>query len=383
MVSVPRQVYGFQPSPPTDGALADVCNSQQFYGDNVTLVVEDAGVVVAEASAISMQQNLRGSMYPMAGIAGVATSPLARRRGYGRAVVVELLGQMRDEGRVLSCLYPFRPSFYQRFGYVGLPKAKTASFAPTDLAGLLDADLPGEVSLSRVRDGYDAYRAFTRRVLTRRHGFAELPDRQGAQLREADDRWLAMAHVDGEVVAAVTYRITKFGGELLADHLLAMGPMGRALLLQFFARHIDQVSRIVVSTAPDEFPELWATDLAVAMQTQVAFPVSPAPLARVLSLEALGGVAVGSGRVVIEVVDDPLIAGSYELAAVDGSLELSRSPVAAPTASLTVPGISGLVYGVLDPADIVVRGLGRIPSEAQQQLRSLFPRAVPYLFADF
>jgi len=41
------------------------------------------------------------------------------------------------------------------------------------------------------------------------------------------------------------------------------------------------------------------------------------------------------------------------------------------------------VYGVLDPVDVITRGLGNVTRQAVEPLRSLFPREMPYLFADF
>ena len=46
-------------------------------------------------------------------------------------------------------------------------------------------------------------------------------------------------------------------------------------------------------------------------------------------------------------------------------------------------GLSALVYGVLDPVDVVARGLGTVSGDAIGPLRTLFPREMPYLFADF
>jgi hypothetical protein len=43
--------------------------------------------------------------------------------------------------------------------------------------------------------------------------------------------------------------------------------------------------------------------------------------------------------------------------------------------------MSALIYAVLDPEDIVIRGLGDIPAEPAARLRTLFPRQVPYLYA--
>ena len=45
--------------------------------------------------------------------------------------------------------------------------------------------------------------------------------------------------------------------------------------------------------------------------------------------------------------------------------------------------MSALIYGVLGPENIVVRGLGDIPAESAARLRTRFPRQVPYLYARF
>lgn len=45
--------------------------------------------------------------------------------------------------------------------------------------------------------------------------------------------------------------------------------------------------------------------------------------------------------------------------------------------------MSGLIYGVLDPDDVVVRGFGEVPVDVAPRLRALFPRRIPYLFASF
>ena len=90
----------------------------------------------------------------------------------------------------------------------------------------------------------------------------------------------------------MTYRITEHGGDLLADDLLTTGPLGRALLLRFFASHVDQVTRISVRVDPDESPEQWAMDLDFVSEAKVAVPSFHAPMARILSLDALAGMAV-------------------------------------------------------------------------------------------
>lgn len=385
--SFPLQAYAFEASPIGPSRVEEFREYLPYNAGNRTLVAEEDGGAVAAASAIPMRQNLRGRVLPMAGVAGVATHPLARRRGHVRALLHQLLDEMRAEGHALTALHPFRASFYERFGYVGLPARRTAVFSPADLAPLLRAELPGEVVWERIGAGYPAWRAYTERCLHERHGFAVFPDFRAVGLRDRDDRWLLTVVRDGATVGAVTYRIDDHGGELIADDLLAGDPYARASLLQFFARHVDQVERIRVHLPADELPELWLTDLAVHVEARVSRPGSPAPMARLLSLDALAGLPAGTGRVTVELVGDRWLAGTHLLDGATGRLEVLPEDAAAvgsvPAATLTAAGLSALAYGVLDPVEVAIRGLGVVPADAATELRRIFPRQVPYLFADF
>jgi hypothetical protein len=80
-------------------------------------------------------------------------------------------------------------------------------------------------------------------------------------------------------------------------------------------------------------------------------------------------------------VDDDLIGGTWQLAGDGGRLTVAKG--AEPQARLTAAGLSGLVYGVLDPVDVIARGLGTVEAGAIEPLRALFPREMPFMFADF
>jgi hypothetical protein len=123
--------------------------------------------------------------------------------------------------------------------------------------------------------------------------------------------------------------------------------------------------------------------MAAVTEAVTSFPASPAPMARVLSVAALTGMPAGRDRVTVEVTGDPYIGGRYTLDGMTGSLEAARSDGSAVDASLTAAGLSALVYGVLDPEEVVVRGLGEIPRDAAARLRRLFTRCQPYVCARF
>ena len=139
----PLQSYAFFRSPGTDEETETYRRRMIYYATAVSLIAEEDGQALAGVGAFPMRQNLRGGVHDMAGVASVSSHPAARRRGLVRALLERLMRQMRDEGCALSALYPFRPSFYARFGYVGLPRRRTASFAPEGLSHLLKAELPG------------------------------------------------------------------------------------------------------------------------------------------------------------------------------------------------------------------------------------------------
>ena len=292
--TVPVHAYAFAPSP-SAGIRERMAGNQPYYAGDITVVAEDDGVAVASASAVPMRQNVRGTVFRMAGIAGVATLPQARRRGYASALVTELLGIMRDDGHPVSTLYPFRPSFYERHGFVGLPQAKTVVFPLSSVAWLRSASLAGDVRWGTIEEHYNAYRGLLERLLASQHGFAVLPGSRMERFRLAEDRWLATAWAGDALIGAVTYEISGYGGDLAAGDLLTASPLGRALLLGFFGTHAGQVEKVSVVVPPGETPELWGTDFAAEISSNVAFPTSLAPMGRVLSLEGLAGMPVGVG----------------------------------------------------------------------------------------
>ncbi|GAA0799930.1 GNAT family N-acetyltransferase [Spirilliplanes yamanashiensis] len=370
----PLATYAFLPSPEPakEPAKEPDPRDVEYHRETVTFVAQEGGETLAGVSGLPMRQNVRGVVLGMAGVASVTSSPLARRRGVVRALLGRLFEEMRGAHPV-SVLYPFRPSFYEQFGFAGLPAARTVAFAPGGLGHLVRRELPGSVHWRPVAEGYDEQRAFALELLGRRHGFVAFAESRAVMLRDAP-RWLVTARDgSGRTVGAAAYRIERQGGDLVADTFWTEGVLGRSLLLQFFARHVDQVGRVVLPLASaGEAPELWGTDLTVEVTQRVAHPTAVAPMARVLDPLGLDGMRAGEGRAVVELPE-----GRFELAG-DGVLRVRRTD-RSPDATLTTQGFSALVYGVLDVAEVEVRGFGAGSAE----LDRIFPRELPFISEAF
>jgi len=82
-----------------------------------SFIAEKDGKIVGTATGIPFETWVGGAKLRLMGIAGVATGWEARRQGVARALMLALLDRAKEEGFHLMGLYPFRPSFYQAFGF--------------------------------------------------------------------------------------------------------------------------------------------------------------------------------------------------------------------------------------------------------------------------
>ncbi len=370
--------YAFSPSPPLRDREAREDALRRRLGATHMAVYEDDEPVVCGASR-PLIQNVRGVNLPMAGVLDVTTHPQARRRGYAKRLMVELLATVREQGAAVSALYPFRESFYQRLGYVTVPQSKRVRLNPLTLQSLLDIDLGGQVELLSIEDGYPFYREFMEAYRDQTHGLALfVHDDMAERLR--GNRWLALARADGQVDGVMLYELR---GEqigryhLKADRFYYSNPRGRYLLLEWIARHIDQAAEAEIILPSFEVPESWLADLRLEIQT--AHHITP--MVRVLDVAQLEGLAVGPGNVTVS-LRDPICSwneGKWSLGSDDGRLLIE--PGDGPQADLTIQALTALVYGTHDPEEFVLRRWGELDAETVRTLRGMFNRQWPHLDA--
>jgi predicted acetyltransferase len=371
--------YAFHATPPL--------MNEQEWKENVKsrervtyFALFEDGRPASGAAATPMIQHVRGKLFDANGLWAVATAPGARRNGYCRRVIAQLLSALHDEGQVFSNLYPFRESFYERLGYVTFPLPRIAKLTPSALLPLMEQDLGGQVELTLIGDGFDMYREYLDRLLPRTHGMAVFVagDRAAAQRNRF---WLAQAKVKGETVGLMLYEIR---GDHIAQFLLRAirfyyeTSLGRYLLLQWIARHTDQASEVEIWLAPFEQPETWLSDMQVKTESPVR-----APMGRVLDVSRLGGMHTGPGHFSARIADSlcPWNEGVWRFDSSDGALQVLRGDEA--DCDLSIQALTSLVYGTHDPDDFAIRGWGNPSPQIQATLRAMFPPMTPYLHESF
>lgn len=381
--AVADYAFGASPQKPN---LEEQRRRLQFRDPNAkTLVIFEDGQPVATTTSHPMQQNVRGKVLPMSGIAAVATLPVARRRGYIRQLFDRFFADIHVREQPVSCLYPFRESFYERLGYAALPAPRYATLDPTELTPLVRMVKPGRVETIAIADGWERWRAFLVDYQRQVHGFS-LRSEQGARWRqESNDAWVALAYDDETSTTPtglMTYRITEYVGELRADTFYYTTSTAKYQLLDWIGRHVDQVKKAVVKLGPAEYPELWFRDLQArtASHDEHAWPT---PMARIVSVRDLDGLTAGDGVFVAKIVDEQCDwnNGVYTLTGEGGRLAVRAGGDAATT--LTIQGLSALIYTGYDPDDLAYRHWGDVAVADRGAMRAIFHPAYPMMHEEF
>ena len=371
--------YSFNPSPPMRDKDEWKKIVEQRKGLTFLGMFQD-GDPVASVAETRMTQQVRGKTFGMGGVWGVATHPKARRKGYSKQLMSQLLKSIRADGRPFTCLYPFRESFYQRLGYINFPLPRKAIFYPAEISPLLKVELDGEVDLMLIGDGYDTYREYIQRYQALTHGMAilEHPDFGSANQNRS---WLAVARVNNEPVGVMLYslkgdEVTKFN--FRAVRFYYHTPHGKYLLLNWIARHVDQADKAEIWLSPVEQPETWFEDLNIHLEH-----VWISPMGRVLDVAGIAGMQVGDGSFTAK-ISDPLCPWNEDTWKFEGATgNLNVSPASRPDCQLTIQGLSGLVYGSHSPADFSIRGWGDPSPDVQAAMQTVFPPKMPYLHEMF
>jgi hypothetical protein len=199
---------------------------------------------------------------------------------------------------------------------------------------------------------------------------------------EEDAYWVTTIHEDDMVTGAMIYKITDNLSTMRVGSMLWSTLDAQYGLLDFIARHVDQVERAHICLAPGVDPAFWLTDSRITISTD-APDAWGAPMARIVSLEGIQGINVGEGELAVHVADPqcPWNEGAWTLRGVNGKLEVERASSA--TTHLTIQALSGLVFTGMEPSLFRFRGWGDPDSSAIDALRALFPPVEPFIFELF
>lgn len=383
----PLMDYAFGKTPTDEDKTEKWRKYLPYAADRYFLVSYMDGKPVATANNLPLTQNVRGKIYNMGGVAGVAVLPEARRRGLARQNVTKILEHSYEKGEIFSTLYPFRESFYERLGYTGFTPVRMLEFNPLGLSRLLKLNIEGEVERLHAKDAYEIWRNLTHQIQAETHGMAYRSEIAATSMRDNWQVWVAVARVAGEVVGAMLYKVDGYAKELKVPVFYYTQGAGKYLLLQWIAHHSDQTSSVLLAGRPTDYPEMWLTDLQAEVKTQnIANGYSPTPMGRIVDVRKIGGMKVGAGASFTATIRDEQCEwnnGTFRFATENGKLVVEEVSQNNADCELSIHGLSALVYGVCDPGDFEYRGWGNPSATVQADMLQLFPRQLTHLYEEF
>ncbi len=315
----------------------------------------------AQAVVLSFKAHMGPKVVlPLGGIAGVACKPAARGRGYARAALVATLGHMRDEGEVVSTLYPFSWRYYQQLGWewTGVTRrysAATRIFEPTPDTDRCREAGPEDRPLIQA-----AYRRFAGRY----RGMLDRDEKQwNTILDDTPEQWTYAYVCEGDD-GIEGYFVYRGGSDDTTElrEFICLNARAQRALLGLLGR-MDMQTRRVEWNAPND-DLLWSA----ICDHEIEVKLRPRTQARVVdvagALSRWSPDESRSGRFVMRIGDESADwnAGTWEAAFADGVVEIKPTK-AEPDIAMHIRAFSQAFFGTPTPDDLRRADLIRVTDE--------------------
>lgn len=372
--------YAFTSTPRVPDKEKDERYLQQHRNDRIWFSYLD-NEPVARVGVIPMTLNVRGKVMPMGGVSGVCSMPIARRGGHVRALMNHSIHAMHADGQPVSTLYPFKTSYYEKFGYSGWQAPLWARIDPAALSPYLKVSKHGTVKQRLSPDVQDEYHSFLLRAQQDVHGMAHRDHVRTDHGVDQHSTWFMSVEEGDEITGGISYKLNltsaKEHMEVRAVFWHTMN--ARLNVLDFMARHADQVKQIRMPLLPGQEPQLWVSDdWQVEILSGEEYSWGP-PMGRIITIAGLNGVPVGDASATITVEDEqaPWNNGTWTFSGSGGELRVTQD--GNPGGEVSIAGLSAMLFSGFDPMTLPHRGWGSVDDETAAALQTLFPPVTPHL----
>lgn len=375
-------IYGYYPSPDDGNArIIDRYKKLDKVYPNSKYLIYENDKPVSGAAFVTLEQHIRGKIFQMGGVLNVNSYPEVRRKGYVTKLMHRIFEDLYDLNYPVSCLYPFKESFYGKFGYINFPQYRTMTIKPHKIKHFDYIKNYGTVERGRLKDNWELYVQLLNKMKDKIHGFSVFNNIENMPIDEIQDLWIGIARDDNEqIIGLITYKTKGIYKEAIVKHFIYYNTIGKYLLLNYIAKHTDQFTEFKVPLKPSENSEYWAYDFADKIETRSWVPSAQG---RIIDIEKLEGIDVGDGMVKIRVKDSHCSWNDqvWQLQSVQNKLIIDK--VEKSEQSISINALSALIYGAYSPTDFSFRWQLNLNSEILDILFTMFPPKSPWLFSDF
>ncbi|WP_281659186.1 GNAT family N-acetyltransferase [Halobacillus sp. Cin3] len=148
-----------------------------------------------------------------AGIGTVAVDLPYKKQGHAKQIITKFLLDARKDGRIVTHLYPFQPSFYQKMGFGIGPELSVYQFHPAHLPSFessLDVQM---LTADHIEDVHTCYQTWAGRI----HGATDIPPYGFTFLEKPEQHTIGVRN-KGRLEGYMTFEF-EAGGHFLENDL--------------------------------------------------------------------------------------------------------------------------------------------------------------------
>lgn len=374
-------IYGYYESPhaSNEGVMERGRALSDTFGWREYIVTEDKEIVSC-AGYVLLTQNIRGKIFNMGGVLNVNTYPEARRKGYVTKLMRHMFDEMLNENITFSSLYPFKNSYYGRYGYFNYPQNRTAVVKPETLKPVSKLSFSGTIKRGHYKELYEEYLEVLKKEQLVTHGMAVFENLDKMPPQYMPDMY-AVVIFDGEdPVGFMSYRTEGIFKPASVRDFLWLTPDAKYQLLNYIYLHADQFIEFKIPMRPDEHPEYWSFDANPKITTREWVPSAQG---RIVIMDQISGMEIGEGGISLKVDDEWCDWNDkvWKLSSEDGKLLVNAG--SEPQCTVSIDALSALVHGCYNPFDWPKRWGLELTQEQLDMLYKMFPPVLPYLYSAF
>jgi predicted acetyltransferase len=320
------------------------------------------------------------AVVPMGGLAGVASLPASRGKGYAGACIRYTLERMREAGQIVSMLFPFSIAYYQRFGWEWTGFCNTCS-VPTRALQVSEETEYVRAAGPEDRPIIDgAYRAYARRL----RGMIERTEKLWNRNLNDTDQHFTYTYLyerDGQVEGYLSFRSINREQTYLHDFL----PLTRRAylgLLGLLHRHEMQVDKFAWDVPHGD--RLWYLVCPDEIETKISARTMSRLVDAPAALRAWQPDGGASGSVVLRIHDSaaPWNAGTWKVEFEGGQVEVGPTGESAQV-EMDIRALSQIYFGAPSTAEVRAVGGMEVYDEAGYAALQALVAGPPMWINDF
>lgn len=339
--------------------------------------------LAAAYQLISMRMRLRDSVVSMGGIKAVCTKPTYRGKGAVKFLLENSLKTMKEEGQIVSLLYPYNFGLYKKYGWGIFDtmleiKLSPGIIAVPEIKANVEAE-EMEIADTEIKNFYNKYSESHYTMLLRDEEMWKT-DSEFWFGQDISKKFVKFSR-DGEMTGLLRYILTSYNlADGKSDFMITMfmtdDKETKKAMLKFISSLSFQISEIIMFVQPDFVIVPYLTDGPSEMRIMLRSMI------RIVDLGGFNGLKINSPdmSVKIKVTDNqaPWNDGVFKLSVMNGIFHVEKADE--PELACDISVLSAVIGGSTTFKEMIECDQVKILSGYKGQD---FPKVIPFVMEPF